>query len=100
MSVCVDRIRNHGDGVPGVARRYGSLWSHLTADTEEELHAFAAGIGLRRRWAQHSGTDRFHYDVIPKVRAKAMAAGAIEVTDRELVELRRRQRPPGAVEPT
>ena len=92
MTVYVDRIRDHGDGVRGEARRYGSLWSHLTADTEEELHVFAARIGLRRGWAQHSGTHRFHYDVIPRVRAKAVAAGAIEVTDAELVDLRRRQK--------
>ena len=35
-----------GDGVRGEARRYGSLWSHLTADTEEELHVFEVAGGL------------------------------------------------------
>ncbi|QWQ39587.1 DUF4031 domain-containing protein [Streptomyces sp. YPW6] len=27
-------------------------WCHLTADTEDELHAFAARLGLRRSWFQ------------------------------------------------
>lgn len=33
-------------------------WSHLMADTDEELHRFAASIGLRRSWAQYPGNLR------------------------------------------
>ena len=28
-------------------------WSHLVADTDEELHAFASRLGMRREWFQH-----------------------------------------------
>jgi hypothetical protein len=29
-----------------------SRWSHLIADDKDELHAFAARLGLRRAWFQ------------------------------------------------
>lgn len=92
MSVYVDRIRDYGDAVKGAAARWGSRWSHLIADTEDELHAFAARIGMKRAWAQYPGTVRSHYDLVPSRRALAIKAGAIEITNRELVEIRRRQR--------
>jgi Protein of unknown function (DUF4031) len=34
------------------SRVHVSRWSHLTADTQEELHEFAARLGLRREWFQ------------------------------------------------
>lgn len=64
----------------------------------EELHAFAARMGVRRR-----AFERDHYDV-PEVRyADAVALGALEVRSREVVRLlhaaglrrRRVRRPPG-----
>ena len=30
----------------------GKHWSHLQADTAEELHAFAQKLGLKRAWFQ------------------------------------------------
>ena len=40
-------------------------WSHLVADTDEELHAFAARLGMRREWFQHKAgrPHQAHYDV-------------------------------------
>lgn len=39
-------------------------WSHLTSDNLDELHAFAALIGLRRKYFQPQYTKgRPHYDV-------------------------------------
>lgn len=84
MSATVD---NGGRGVKG-------KWSHLTATTEEELHAFAAQLGLRRSWFQPAKLfpdnaynrergqvgamrSRFHYDVVERVRQKAIALGAV-----------------------
>jgi hypothetical protein len=57
---------------------------HMWADTVEELHAFASRIGLRRAWFQMSrGARRLpHYDLNPSRRAKAIAAGAIELDRR------------------
>lgn len=43
--------------------RAGRLYSHLSADTEDELVAFAKKVGLPISWLQHSGTRQFHFDV-------------------------------------
>lgn len=66
-----------------------AVWSHMTADTQAELHKFARSIGLRRSWFQ-GGPERkgrWHYDVTKTVRAKAVKAGAVEVTIAELVAI-------------
>jgi hypothetical protein len=97
MSVYVDEIRDYGDLVRGYARRYGTRWSHMIADSEDELHAFANKIGVLRRWAQFPGTPRSHYDIIPTKRALALRMGAIEITSRQLVNIRRRQTESSAV---
>ena len=60
---------------------HGMLWSHLVSDSSlAELHAFAAANAIPRR-----GFDLDHYDV-PSERYDALvAAGALPVTNRELV---------------
>lgn len=64
-------------GAPG----HGRLWSHLASDTSlEELHAFAAGLGIPPR-----GFDRDHYDVPAEWYDRVVAAGAEPVRSRELV---------------
>jgi hypothetical protein len=61
----------------------GRLWAHLLATDLEELHALAAAIGLRRAWFQDA--RRFpHYDVDVEYRERALAAGAIAITDRRI----------------
>lgn len=60
------------------------LMCHMTADTTEELHAMADRIGVARRWVQHPGTYREHYDICKSKRALAVQAGAVEVSGREL----------------
>jgi hypothetical protein len=69
-------------------RRYTSRWSHLFSDTsDEELHALARRIGLRREWFQddhdHGLQTHRHYDVTERKRAAAIRAGAIPITWRE-----------------
>jgi hypothetical protein len=72
----------------------GRLWSHLVSDSSfDELHAFARELGIPER-----GFDRDHYDVPEERYDEIVAAGAVPVSSRELVErlhqagLRRRKR--------
>src|SRR5574337_223693 len=55
---------------------------HLTADTLEELHAFAAKLGLKREWFQDHLT--------PRKRLAAKMFGATFVPIREQLAKRRR----------
>lgn len=73
------------------------LMSHLLADTEDELLAMADRIRLNRRHYQKNGRWP-HFDVCAAYRERAIAAGAIPVTRRELgVLLRRLRQPPSIV---
>lgn len=51
--------------------------SHMIADTEEELHAMAAAIGIARRWFQTKSHP--HYDLSMGRRDMAIARGAVPV---------------------
>ena len=58
------------------------LWSHLVSDSSlEELHGFAASVGIPRR-----AFDLDHYDVPERKYDELVAAGAVPVTIRQLVE--------------
>lgn len=66
---------------PAVWPWRGRRWAHLVSDTSHaELHAFAADLGLERRWFQGD-----HYDVPAEVRERAIDAGAEPVSSAELV---------------
>ena len=47
-------------------------WSHLLADTDEELHAFAARMGMKREWFQHRThrPHQAHYDMPERSRGR------------------------------
>jgi len=47
MAVYVDDAR-----IPARVGPISARWSHLFADSQDELHAFAAGIGLKQSWFQ------------------------------------------------
>ncbi|WP_454828101.1 DUF4031 domain-containing protein [Pseudoxanthomonas wuyuanensis] len=69
----------------------GRQWCHMVADTLEELHVFAARLGLERRWFQ----DRCrypHYDVTMAVRSKALRMGAIDADRTMLIACCKRVR--------
>lgn len=69
-------------------RARGRVWSHLVADTAEELHAAAEALGLRREWAQDKGRT-LHYDLPEPVRQRAIALGvAAPLSWRELARRR------------
>lgn len=94
MTVIVDNFRAPAR-VGGIRAR----WSHLTADTPEELHAFAAKLGLKRDWFQakckHGKCDpcpHWHYDVTDSKRTEAIALGARAVDLREMGDFIRERR--------
>jgi hypothetical protein len=73
---------------PRVHRRLfrSGEWCHLATDGElDALHAFARSIGVPRL-AFHPHAVHPHYDLTPERRASAVAAGAIEVSSKELVK--------------
>ncbi|WP_214411743.1 DUF4031 domain-containing protein [Sphaerisporangium fuscum] len=60
----------------------GLLWSHLVSDSSlEELHAFAARLGVPPR-----AFDRDHYDVPETVYDRAITLGADPVSSQTLVK--------------
>ena len=73
-----------------------SRWCHMTADTTEELIAFAVSLGLQAKYIQYPGTWKEHFDVTEPKRRLAVARGAIEVDYRtrvkEMAALRRASR--------
>lgn len=52
----------------------GRHWSHLVADTAEELYAAAERLGLRREWVQDRGRT-LHYDLPDELRQAAIERG-------------------------
>lgn len=90
MTVYVDNFRT-----PATVGRIKARWSHLTADTPDELHAFAARLGQRREWFQakckHGACPsvegvcvHFHYDVVDRKRTLAIEMGAKAIDLREM----------------
>jgi hypothetical protein len=73
--ILVDELREYPD-----TRLPFKHWSHMVSDESfDELHAFAARLGIPRHRFQGD-----HYDLPAFVRARAVAAGAVEVGSREL----------------
>ena len=77
MTVYVDEIQTW----PTTIRCFRAGSCHLMADDLDELHAFAARLGMRREWFQPASSP--HYDLTPKRRAKALELGAVFVPARE-----------------
>jgi len=66
--------------VDNMNARYGRMtMCHMLADSEEELLTMADRIGVARRWHQFPGSAKSHFDICLSKRAKAVAAGAIEI---------------------
>lgn len=64
---------------------YGRMiMCHMIADTDEELHTMADKIGVARRWHQAPPRHDSHYDIALSKKALAIAAGAVEVTWKQL----------------
>ncbi|CAB3665366.1 hypothetical protein LMG26696_03592 [Achromobacter pulmonis] len=79
--------------VDGMRARYGRMvMCHMLADTDDELHAMAARIGVERRHHQAAGTHRSHYDICMTMRAKAVSAGALDINRAQLGSLLKSKR--------
>lgn len=75
MTVYVDDMRR-----PARVGQINARWSHLLADTHEELVAFAAELGSRPEWIQREGTHREHFDVVDGRRQRAIQLGAVPIS--------------------
>ena len=96
MTVYVDDA-----AIAATVGRTTARWSDLLAHEHEELHAFAARLGLRREWFQDPLTktrglrpepgsraaENWHYDLTADKRLHAIQLGAVPVSRRELVEI-------------
>lgn len=58
---------------------------HLFADSPDELHVFAAEIGMRREWFQIGNKGVPHYDLNAERRELAVRLGAVELSRRDSV---------------
>lgn len=68
---------------------------HMIADSDEELHAFAKSIGLKREWFQPPRDNMYgfpHYDLTARRRSQAVRKGAVEVDRRFVVDRIRERR--------
>lgn len=83
MTVYVDQIQQW----PTTIRCFKGGSCHLWADTLDELHAFAARIGLKRGWFQEHRIMP-HYDLTPARRERALAAGAQEASAKRWIAAR------------
>ncbi len=72
----------------------GDRWSHLIADSAEELHAFAARLDLQRRRFHHKPAMPWkdHYDVPEAKRRQAIGLGAKPIPTAEAVRILRARR--------
>ncbi|MCO5057035.1 MAG: DUF4031 domain-containing protein [Rhizobiaceae bacterium] len=73
----------------------GRRWCHLMADDIDELHRFAARLGVHR--LSYQGPPRTaapHYDITGMERSRALALGAIACSRAEIVSVLRRVREP------
>ena len=71
----------------------GLKWAHLLADDADELHCFAARLGIHR--VSYQGPPRTpvpHYDITAYERQRAIALGAIACSRDEIVAVVRRMR--------
>ncbi|WP_199031330.1 DUF4031 domain-containing protein [Ralstonia sp. ASV6] len=92
MTVYVDDMHKTpmGEFKAGNGRVYKMC--HMLADTDEELHAMAARIGMKRSWYQAPPKHDSHYDIAMSKRALAVAAGAVEITWKQAGAMNYRRR--------
>ena len=86
MAVYVDEAIWHWQGL---------RWCHMLADDLDELHGFAARLGIHR--SSYQGPPKTavpHYDITGFERGRAIRLGAIACSRAEIVAVLRRVRLP------
>jgi hypothetical protein len=87
MTIMVDNLVAWPGKAKSGGRYFGSGKEscHMTTDGDmEEIHAFAARIGLKRAWFQEHKILP-HYDLTPARRAAAVRAGAVEMNGTDML---------------
>jgi Protein of unknown function (DUF4031) len=91
VAVYVNKLRGQGRLLAG---RTAPLFG-LTADTEDELHAFAARLGIRRDHGSPAGSQQElvtrHYTLTEGERDHAVELGAQVITAREADKMERQR---------
>ena len=81
MAILIDSFHN---GARGPVRYWHRRCGHLVSDSSlDELHEFAASLGVRREWFQSKSIP--HYDLTGEVYELALQYGAVLVSSREIV---------------
>jgi Protein of unknown function (DUF4031) len=81
-----------------IGRPISDPWFNLTADTQDELHEFAARLGIPRRGFQAGSlvgpqqvSVSWHYTVTASERDRAIELGAQAITQREVTKIERQR---------
>jgi hypothetical protein len=74
MTIMVDELHKVPDTAPSCFRVGGACHLTITGEPLENLHRFAAKLGLKRVWFQTGSTP--HYDLTVQRRRKALQLGA------------------------
>jgi hypothetical protein len=94
MAVYVNKLRGQGRLLLGGTAAPPPLFG-LTADTQDELHAFAARLGIRRDPGGAVGSQQElatrHYTLTEGERDRAVELGAQVITAREADQMERQQ---------
>ncbi len=78
----------------------GRRWCHMLADDTDELHGFAAKLGITRfSYQGPPKTTAPHYDLTGFERSRAIALGAIPCGREEIVAIFRRVKVPNGKRP-
>jgi hypothetical protein len=79
-------------------RQISDPWFNLTADTQDELHEFAARLGLPRQGFQTGSlvgpqpvSVSWHYTVTEGERDRAIELGAQTITPQEVTKIERQR---------
>lgn len=93
MAIYIDELLTYPEVAikPGI-RHLGNQWCHMACDGDlNELHDFAARLGLQRRWFQDHRLVP-HYDLTPEKRALAVQLGAVQIASSDFVRSLQRER--------
>lgn len=96
MSVYIDQLISTKPYFKSANERWNWAQScHMVADSEEELHAFAKRLGLKRQWFQnkHPNPRLWHYDLTTNKRRQALQLGAQEITRQQFTERLKNKEP-------